>query len=172
MNSNLISKAANNRYADSIPSDSSAQPKLTEDTIECPMCAEFIKIKAKICRYCGYKIAEEREARIEKITADSDTEQIYKLSDLYFKYVQNVGYEDVFLESDVRLILNSFIKIHSQKRDETYRNIVSLVKDDLGLPYKTHLLDLFREGFAFVRTNKKFKFISEDDLIVVSKSDW
>lgn len=171
-NSNLISKASNNRSADSIPSDSSTQTKLAEDTIECPMCAEFIKSKAKICRYCGYKIAEEREARIGKINSDADTEQTYTLNDLYAKYVQNVEYADVFSESDVRLILNSFIRIHSQKKDETYRNIVSLVKDDLGLPYKTQLLDLFREGFSFVRTNKKFRFVSEDDLIVVSKSDW
>jgi len=171
-NSNLINKSSYNRYTDSTPSKLLTSPNLSEDTIECPMCLEFIKSKAKICRYCGHKIAEEREARIEKITSDADTEQIYALGDLYLKYVQNVGYEDVFLESDVRLILNSFIKVHTENKTETYRNIVSLVKSDLGLQYKTHLLDLFREGLPFVQTNKKFTFISEDDLIVVTKSDW
>ena len=26
-----------------------------DETKECPMCAESVKIKAKICRFCGYK---------------------------------------------------------------------------------------------------------------------
>ena len=25
------------------------------DTIECPMCAELVKPRAKVCRYCGHK---------------------------------------------------------------------------------------------------------------------
>lgn len=169
-NSNVIAKATTNRQNDVVVTQQ--QTVATDDTFECPMCAELIKTKAKICRFCGYKVAEERESRIAKVILDADTDQIYSLGDLYLKYIKNVGYEDVFSESDVRLILDTFIKIHSDKKEETYRNVVDLVKENLGLQYKTHLLDLFREGFSFVRTNKRFKFIVEDDLIVVSKSDW
>jgi len=168
--SNLIGKNSNNRQLDI--GDSKPQVTISDDTIECPMCAEFIKSKAKICRFCGYKVVEEREARVAKISSDADTDQIYSLGDLYLKYIENIDYEDVFSESDVRLILDAFIKIHSDKKEETYRNVVDLVKENLGLQYKTHLLDLFREGFSFARTNKRFKFIREDDLIVVSKNDW
>ncbi len=169
-NANLMAKTSANRQADIVVT----QPQIStsDDTIECPMCAEFIKSKAKICRYCGYKVVEERETRIAKITSDADTDQIHSLGDLYLKYIENVGYEDVFSESDVRLILNAFIKIHSDKKEETYRNVVDLIREDLGLKYKTHLLDLSREGFSFARKNKRFKFIAEDALIVVSKSDW
>jgi hypothetical protein len=169
-NQNLISKTSINRQIDVVVTQ--PQASVPEDTVECPMCAESIKSRAKICRFCGYKVEEERLARVDKVTSDIDTDQIYSLDDLYLKYSENIGYEDIFSKSDVILILNSFIKIHSIKKEETYRNVVDLVKDDLGLKYKTHLLDLFREGFAFARANKKFTFISEDNLIVVSKSDW
>ena len=169
-NSNLIAKSTTNLRADlDVPYP---QSSASDDTIECPMCAEFIKSKAKICRFCGYKVTEVREARFTKITSDPDTDQIHSLGDLYLKYIENVDYKDIFSESDVRLILNTFIKIHSDKKEEKYRNVVDLVKENLGLQYKTHLLDLFREGFPFVRENKRFKFICEDDLIVVSKGGW
>ena len=29
-----------------------------KDRIECPMCAEYVKEKAKICRFCGHKFKE------------------------------------------------------------------------------------------------------------------
>jgi len=37
------------------------------DTKECPMCAEFVKFKAKICRYCGYKFEETNSIWINKL---------------------------------------------------------------------------------------------------------
>jgi hypothetical protein len=169
-NFNLISKASSNNQID-VTSIQHA-PKTLKDTTECPMCAEFIKSKAKVCRYCGYKVAEERNARINAVKTDADTDEIHSFGDLYLKYVDNVTYEEFFSESDVRLILIKFIELHVQNPDATYRQIVDLVKEDLGLEYKTPLLDLFREGFSFTRKNVKFKFISEDDLIVVSKSPW
>lgn len=169
-NSNIIAKATTNRQNDVVVTQQ--QTVATDDTVECPMCAEFIKSKAKICRFCGYKVAEEREARVAKIISDADTDKIYSLGDLYLKYIENIDYENVFSESEVRLILETFIKIHADKKEETYRNVVDLVKENLGLQYKSHLLDLFREGFSFARTNKRFKFINDDNLIVVTKSDW
>lgn len=169
-NSNIIAKASTNRQSDVVVTQ--AKTVAFDDTVECPMCAEFIKNKAKICRFCGYKVAEERENRVGRIISDNDTDQLYFLTDLYAKYAENVSYEDIFTESEVVLILNAYIKIHSEKKEESYRNVVDLVKDDLGLKHKTPLLDLFREGFSFVRSNKKFKYILEDKLIVVSKSDW
>ncbi len=169
-NSNLMSKASRDR---SFELDRS-QPKINQldDTIECPMCAELIKTKAKICRYCGYRVAEEREARAAKVAADVDTDRTLSFGDLYQKYIGGVGYEDVFSESEVRLILKTFVKIRGDKKDQTYRGVVDLVKESLGLQYKTQLLDLFREGFDFARTNRKFKFLDEDDMIVISKNDW
>lgn len=169
-NSNLMSKASGDRNIEV----ARIQPQINplDDTVECPMCAEFIKSKAKICRYCGYKVAEEKEMRLAKVAADADTDHTLSFGDLYQKYINGVNYEDVFSESEVRLILNTFVKIRSDKKDETYRSVVDLVKESLGLQYKTQLLDLFREGFGFARTNRKFKFIDEDDMIVISKSDW
>lgn len=168
---NLVSKASNTNLQGSVVAIE-PQRAPSDDTVECPMCAESIKSKAKICRFCGYKVSEEREARFTKITLDADTEHIHSFNDLYLKYIENVDYEDVFSESDVRLILTAYIKIHSIRKQESYRNVVDLLKVDLGLKYKSHLLDLFREGFSFVRTNKRFKFIDEDNLIVVTASDW
>ena len=142
------------------------------DTVECPMCAENIKRKAKICRFCGYKIAEERESRIQKITADNDTEQILSYVDLYEVYLNNVGYEDVFTESEGKFILKIFIEIHQKNPKSTYREVVELVKDKLNLTYKTHLLDFFREGFKFARSDKKFSLMEDDAMIVIYKSSW
>lgn len=34
---------------------------------ECPRCAEIIKFKAKICRFCGYEFAAEEIAEIERV---------------------------------------------------------------------------------------------------------
>jgi len=169
-NFNLMSKASSVRTfeVDRIQ----PQSNTLDDTIECPMCAEFIKSKAKICRYCGYKVAEEKEARLVKVAADTDTDHILFLSDLYQKYIDGVEYEDFFSEAEVRLILNAFVKIRTDKKDEAYRSVVDLVKKSLELQYKTQLLDLFRVGFSFARTNKKFKFIDEDGIIIISKSDW
>jgi hypothetical protein len=169
-NVNLTKKISNGSQNDVFVTQ--PERNISNDAVECPMCAEFIKIKAKICRFCGYKVAEEREARVGKINSDPDTDQMYPLRELYLKYVENVPYDDVFSESEVRLILDTFIKIHSEKKEESYRNVVNLIKEELGLEFKAHLLDLFREGFPFVRANKKFNLIHEDDLIVVSKSDW
>lgn len=142
------------------------------DTVECPMCAENIKRKAKICRFCGYKIAEERESKIQKVTADSDTEQILSYSDLYQVYLNNVGYEDVFTEFEGILILKTFIEVHKKNPKSTYREVVELVKEKLELTYKTHLLDFFREGFKFARSDKKFMLMEDDGMIVVYKSNW
>lgn len=36
-------------------SDNETKERISNDEKECPMCAEIIKKKAKICRYCGYK---------------------------------------------------------------------------------------------------------------------
>jgi hypothetical protein len=35
---------------------------VVSDTQECPYCAETIKAKAKICRYCGSKLSQEQPA--------------------------------------------------------------------------------------------------------------
>lgn len=36
------------------------------DSKECPMCAEMVKKKAKICRFCGYKFDQETNTEVEK----------------------------------------------------------------------------------------------------------
>ena len=37
------------------------KPDVIDDRIECPSCAELIKKKAKICRFCGYEFSDNIE---------------------------------------------------------------------------------------------------------------
>jgi hypothetical protein len=40
------------------PTDTPTKNALLSDERECPFCAETIKKKAKVCRYCGRELAE------------------------------------------------------------------------------------------------------------------
>jgi hypothetical protein len=42
---------------------------------ECPRCAEIIKYKAKVCRFCGYEFTAEENAELERI----DQERILRI---------------------------------------------------------------------------------------------
>ncbi|RMG04549.1 MAG: hypothetical protein D6726_03150 [Nitrospirae bacterium] len=41
------------------------------DSKECPMCAELVKKKAKICRFCGYKFDEDANMEVEAGDGDN-----------------------------------------------------------------------------------------------------
>jgi hypothetical protein len=68
----------------------SAEVKLvkTNDTKECPMCAETVKAKAKICRFCKHKF----ELETEEIAPPAKTKET--LYDVHFKGLLKDYYED------------------------------------------------------------------------------
>lgn len=41
---------------------------------ECPRCAEIVRVKAKICRFCGYEFTPEEMAEIGRLEQERKTE--------------------------------------------------------------------------------------------------
>lgn len=141
-------------------------------TIECPMCAETIKARALICRFCGFKIAAELEQREKQILEQSDTAEVLSYSELYERYITSVDNDDAFLEGEGKGVLNAFARIRTRNPSMPYREAVDVLREELGLENKSPLLDFFREGFKFARGGKKFTLIQGSDRIVLSTQDW
>lgn len=55
----FIARCTNKTYATLIPYASKNKDPLEVDTKECPMCAETIKEKARVCRFCSYEFKQQ-----------------------------------------------------------------------------------------------------------------
>ena len=62
--------------------------KYYKDTKECPMCAETVKAKAKICRFCKHEF----EFETEEIAPPAKTKET--LYDVHFKDLLKAYYEE------------------------------------------------------------------------------
>jgi len=49
----------------------SPEPRVFEKLKKCPQCAEFVKVGAKICRFCNYEFKEE-EKEPERVLTDEE----------------------------------------------------------------------------------------------------
>lgn len=52
-----VTAAAATAQAAALQIEATASRMHATDTMECPRCAETIKAKAKVCRFCGYELA-------------------------------------------------------------------------------------------------------------------
>jgi cation transport ATPase len=55
--------------------DSTDQLRIITDTKKCPMCAEFIKEDALVCKHCGHHFSEEEVDRARQVIATEQRER-------------------------------------------------------------------------------------------------
>ena len=132
------------------------------------MCAETIKARAKICRFCGFDIHGERQKKVDSITQDPTVESTQDIKMSIDRFREVIDYADEIDDSLVYRILESFSKMTKQFPEKNYRAVAELVKIDSGVEYKMIINDLIREGFPFLRSCPVFEVI--DDLIVIRKA--
>jgi hypothetical protein len=137
------------------------------DNIDCPLCAERIKAKAKICRYCGCDIHEVRKKEIDSIKKESIVEEVYDFGDLYQTYASSLEGEDIFDRESALEVMTLFSQIQKIHPDLSYRDWAEMVKDEFGGNTKQPLYDLIKHGFRFLRANKHFDVV--DDRYIVIK---
>jgi len=168
-----INQAGRTKETPNTPSDPiRVEVSSTEDVIECPICAEYIKRKAKVCRFCRHDFAKERDDRINELLSDPRVAEVLLFSDLYQKYVQNMETENPYSERMSKVILGIFHELHRQNPSAGYRETVQSLQETLEFEGKTALLEMFREGFNFTRRNLKFDFFENEGIIVVYKHSW
>lgn len=150
------------KNADPVSSNSSLD---LADTTECPMCAEIIKIRAKICRYCGCQVQEEKNKEIKNLMTD-DVEEVHVFDDLYQNYVANTEAEDFFDRKSALEIMTSFSRLQAIHPGESYRDLADMIRDEYGGNTKQPIYDLIKYGFKFLRKNKKFDIVDGRYLLV------
>lgn len=144
-----------------------AEPVALGDSIECPMCAEVIKARAKICRFCGFNIQEEKERKANAISSDPTVESTHDIKLCIANFRLAIEYEEEISDLLVYKVLESFSEMIKKYPDKNYRNVAEFVKNDLDIEYKMVINDLIREGFPFLRACPTFEVVG--DLIVVRK---
>jgi len=110
---------------------------------ECPRCAETIKLKAKVCRFCGYEFSgEEIEAAIEE--ANEATEKVTA-------EIEDIQSESIYAEKSAQLLA----ELHrladdeyelSRRLSDVPRNCRDLVKEYiLSKPTRETTRDILEE---------------------------
>lgn len=140
------------------------------DYIECPLCAENIKAKAKICRFCGCKPREFLDEELQKLKARKDVEDVFIIDELYKDYIENSSNEILFDKKSIIEILSLISQFQKLHPDMTHRNWVEMVKDKYYGKTKEPIYDMIKNGFKFVRSNKHFEIIDEK-FIAIKSSD-
>ena len=82
------------------------------DSRECPMCAETIKAKAKLCRFCGYRIEDDSEKVFKSLKNDPDNEIVLVLNEQIniCNKKQNPKYAKQYLKTDVIKMMKACIE--------------------------------------------------------------
>jgi hypothetical protein len=139
------------------------------DSIDCPMCAERIKEKAKICRFCGCKVQEEKSKKVDSLKLQDDVDEVHQFDELYQKYVSNSDDAEVFDRESALEVMTLFSRLQKQHPDLSYRDLADRVRDEFGGNTKQPLYDLIKNGFKFLRSNRRFDIV-EDRYVVVKKA--
>ncbi len=86
-----------------------------EQTKDCPQCAETVKLKAKICRFCNHVFElDERQTMLESLKKDPEYLSFVSIFDNYRK-LANVKIQDEDFESIYRIckcVSDKYISLH------------------------------------------------------------
>ena len=138
------------------------------DYIECPMCAESIKSRAKVCRFCGYNILIEKDLKISALISDPCIEYVLNYHEQLKMYRDNISYEDENISNElVHKIVLEFSNVISSNPNADYRELSMMVKNKLSISKIKYINDLTRESFKFIRECKKFDVY--DDSLAIRK---
>lgn len=137
------------------------------DVVECPMCAELIKVKAKVCRFCGYQIFEESNKRITSLMSDPTVETVFRISDSIAAFRAASDYESEISDNKIIEIVTCFSLLIKKNPEMNYRLLADAVKVELNIEFKMIINDIVREGFKFIRDGSQFDVV--DNLIVLKK---
>jgi len=157
---NLVSPSLSQPVSDLAPSVSGLET-------ECPMCAELIKAKAKICRYCGYKIFEEKEKFLLSLQSNSLVESTFNVRDGIQSFRSSSALESSVSDEVIVEILECFSRLRKSFPEKNYRLLADEVKTELNIEFKTLINEIVREGFKFLRTEAQFDV--NDGIIVIWK---
>jgi hypothetical protein len=164
---NAITYGQSQSQAPSSLSDTVIGIDCASDSVECPMCAETIKAKAKICRYCGFKLHEEEEKILLSLYADPSIETVVYLDEQIKKYRSTVYAVSEISDGEIISILQCFSRLIQEHPESSYRELAEKVKSELNVPYKTTINDIIREGFKFIRKCPPFEIVGK--FVVIKK---
>jgi hypothetical protein len=108
---------------------------LDNDVYDCPECAEVIKVKAKICRYCGVKL-EPKLSDIDEARNDFDENEMRRFISDYRNEVNDYFFRN---DEDIKLLINDWLKFFELSED---KNATSKIKEKIIKKYSYPSVDL------------------------------